>query len=347
MKKMMSLVLSLLLCCTFITFAGAESGEKTSIEQTKTAIITALRSIEVIKDSYGLEESNFSSISMGDKFVAYEYVEGGFTEVYRFYPLFEEEALIAIAMTTDEENYQIDTAIVDEINAIDVEQFALVYDNAYAYLYDGTEFYVLSAFGEVVERRMQLPENKDGLDISELQISVLCPFSELGYTPIRTRASYANCSVSYVTQNPYDSLCWAASIACVVNARTGSNLTARTVAVAEFGSTNFNQGRTNEQIAWILSTRYELAHVVDYSLTESEMYSYIGNGYPVIGQFSVSNGNYHAVVIHYVDIESGRIGVMDPEVGFVSAYFVGSAYEYTRTSTGVTLTLIAGVRPGV
>lgn len=310
-------------------------------ESDRSGINNALNAIEVTKRDFGLDQVDFSSIYAGEKALAYEYSGDGFEELYSFYPLFVDDDLVALAISPDGEHYQIDTDLVAIIKTIAVSEIALVYDCENCYLYTDGSFFVLREFEEDIVGRGKL--NVD-IESESIYTTDLAPARSLGYmAPIQSRASYyASCSVTHVTQNPPSSICWAASVACIVNYCVGVNLTAVDVAKQYYGE-DYNNSATTTQVVSLLSYTYGLYYQKDTTPTDNEIYSSLSSDRPVYARFTWVNSSGvtkgHAVVIYFINTSSRYITVMDPEFGYKSAFHDGTAYTYVSSYSGVTLTL--------
>lgn len=104
-------------------------------------IVDALHATEYIKNDIGLSDINFSDFAVGDAIYAYDYIDSSYVKTREYFPLFINNRLTAFAIQTgtgDEEQYQITTALVSEINSItNISQTnaALVFDRIVAYLF--------------------------------------------------------------------------------------------------------------------------------------------------------------------------------------------------------------------
>lgn len=190
------------------------------------------------------------------------------------------------------------------------------------FLYKNSEFIELTKFPNPSPNRGTLDINKiNGIE------SILCTSMfnviDIQYD-IMPRASTINsCNVSYVTQKPYENLCWAATIACIVNYKTGSNYSAYDIAVATYGTSGYNITLPHDSATSELG-RYGIYYTGDVvsapsSLTISSSISYDN---PVYGVFDVAGmSNDHICTIYGINMNTTnhRITLMDPNSGPVLA----------------------------
>lgn len=118
---------------------------------------------------------------------------------------------------------------------------------------------------------------------------------------------------------------------------------AATVVKSYFGNTNFNQsiGADNltEKIKDYGLNYYQFSNCGPF---DSQILSSIIAGNPVGGSFAVVYGDFHAATIFSINVIAGRIQVMDPEFGSITAW-LNDDYTYTYVSnyTNSTLNLYA------
>lgn len=348
MKKLFVKITSILLSLLFVFLSTFSVCAVTSTESSiNNGIIEALQNAEYIKDELGLDSFDFSEITISNPIYTYEYTNQGLLENNLMYPLKVDDVLVAWAIPLDDSSdtkYQITTALIYETNSVlqDNTNFALIYDYEYCYLYDGSEFYQLAEVTHNVENRSVLNVDNVYMDDFDIQLtnideSVCLNYSFNQNTRVQT---YYECPVGYVTQNPSPYLCWAATIASIVNYKKGTSYTAVDVAKKHYGNTNYNRTLTIGEEDNILISDYLLLYLhKDKIPGDSVIGKNIINDYPVYATFKNSNGGYHAVVIFGINTISGYISVMDPLSGACSATISGSGYRYVSVNSGVTFTL--------
>lgn len=353
-KKAISIFMAVVLLLTTAATAGASvhSANATGVSaQDKQRIVQALSYLEPEKDRFSLSGVNFSALCVGAPVATYLYQDNGFQPSDPLYPLLNGGELAAWAVAAgegDDRRFQVTTGLVEELGgAVDSDTpFALVYDRNGCYLCTADGFTLLLGYDAVEDRSVlnasvSVPE---GMVLSSLAAS-----DSLNYTTPLTRAYTYNKvfpEIRYMSQDPYNNLCWAASVACIVYQRQDKLLTAKEVAVNHFkNTTNFNRTVTTKNAAILLREEYQLNFTEQTTSLphEADIYGNINRNYPIYGVFAI-NGPYsdpgHIGVIYGIDIFNGYITVMDPAYTFVSATLGSDGrYTYKNTSNGNTYTL--------
>lgn len=279
----------------------------------------------------------------------YEYVEGEYKEIIHYYPLFYNNNLIAFTLSLDGTHYQLETKLAKEINKINIRKCALIYAAEGCYLYDGISFNLLMIYDIPNNHRMCL--NRE-IENAEIELCDLHQKEELRYvqTPRARIQTYYSCNVPYVSQLPYNKICWAATIATVSNYLNGTNYTAEQIAKAYYGD-NFNDYVSIQTLASLMSNNYNLDYTYQACLLGSTViYNNIVNGYPVVGSCIYRKGSVvegaHAITIFGVNIVSGYIVLMDPSMGSLTVYASGTeayTYSYWNSCFGKTMELESGI----
>lgn len=345
MKRLICLILSLIIATQISTVASAEN---TVLTPYITKIVTALRAAEYIKNDLGLSQVDFSDISVANPLTTYEYTSAGFEENIVMYPLLVENTLVAWAVESSSGNsvtYQISTGLVNEINDFtdSYSNIAIIYDYNGCYLYKENELNMLNESSFNASNRKSLTADIN-VDFSSLNLYNINSYIALGYTPeISTRASYyTQLDVKFVTQRPPSDMCWAATIACIVNYVNGTNLNVLQVAIAHYGLSNFNQGLPSEDSADILSNTYDLPYTYRNSApSDSVIMNNINKGFPIYASFkNQETGGRHAVTLYGYHIMAGYIFIMDPQSGSELATYDANLnkYKYVDTDDGVDFT---------
>lgn len=342
MKK----IITMMLCITL--FFTSFSVNVIAANNEEAGMIQALNAIEGIKDKVGLEGVDLEKLYYCDSIIAYEYTYEGIVMNSEFIPLMHENTLIGwIVKVSDGENiiYQYTNTFVDEINTIITEnmEFAIIYDYNASYLYDGTNIRLLGNISVPVENRTTIT-NAEELEGKGIILNNVATAYALDYVELAKNARsqrYYECSVAYVTQNPYENLCWAASIASTLNLKKGTSYSAPTIAKAYWGSTtDFNYTVSASQVASILGS-YGLAYEYRSSVPSSSVIlNNIQRSYPIQIYCVNSDGGGHATVLYGIDVIGGYYYIMDPAFGFCSTtYSSSSGHTYVNPSTGKTFTL--------
>lgn len=345
MKKLIAIFVVSVLLITNLVPSFATS----AVHESK--IIEALQKVEYIKDDMGLSDINFEEISISNPVYTYEYIDNTFIQSRIMYPLKINNKLIAWAITMENDDtseFQITTALVKEVNLILTTEMEItfIYDYEHCYLFNGNEFYLIRKNALKVEGRSILETDKAEAITADLHLANINSSIALNYSAATTPRApiYYSCSVGFVSQNPPSNLCWAASVACIVNYRKDKNYTATQVAQKHFGETNFNNGVSPSDIPSILLTDY-LMFFFSYKNevpSGSAILHNIVEDFPIYASFKHSNG-YHAVVIYGINVSGGYLSIMDPEFGFCTASPTTSGYRYVSGYSGVTLTFARAV----
>ena len=350
-------ITSVLLCAaiSLSLFTVSVSAKETMLEpiSENVGIIEALNLIEPVKENYGLTDEDLINMKIADPIKTYEYTSEGLSFLRNYVPLISDNALSAWAIENadgGEVFYQISTAYVDEINKMldSTTQFVLIYDQNSCYLFDGLNLHKLGGF-EDIDDRLILTENT--LNASSVELNSLNNTYDLGYAhepvpygvvlPIETYM----CNVSYVSQwgYGYDNLCWAASIACIVNYVQGYHYTALNVFLSNKSSADkYNRLPYGKEVE-VLQEYALYYQCKEYVPSLSIIEKNIQNDYPLFGYFEYKDGA-HACTIYGCsrnnqDITLSCIYVMDPDSDFATANYSSGTYKYTSGSTGIKLEL--------
>lgn len=300
-------------------------------------IISTLSSVERSKDVWGLTELNFENLCIGNPIYTYVYSSGSFTENAKIYPISNDNQLILLAVDYNG-MITITTQLVETLkNIVD-------FDDPFTIIYDSYGCYILTddSRTQVVEYDVDhesadlssLPDNNLYLR-NEIKLTKLADCQPLPYdaTPIAQYTNepyyYSSCAVPAVNQLPDRSICWAACVASIVNYRTGTNLTAKDVAIRVHGA-NYNQGYKAEYIAGLLSTYGVSYQAQRFYPTDYQIFINLDYNYPLYGRWIQPDGKpQHACLICGIDSRNKRLTLMDPMGGVFSiASFHGDDYYY-------------------
>lgn len=343
---------------SFSAFAQNSTTPYSLIEGQK--IASALNSMEVIKNRTELYDVDFSEIKVSNTIKTYNYTNDGLVFNSDFIALKFNNKLVCWAIKCNDNQetyYQISTAYIDEITRIvnNSTNFALVYDKNFCYLYTGTEIFNIGAISLKVSDRSIINSIDDISYDSTVELNNIGnTFSFIYAQPKMLRTAktaivnnvallstpiYFECGVKFVSQNPPSSMCWAASIVCIVNYKKGTSYTATQVAKQYYGNTDYNRGLPLGKQDDILKGTYGLSYTYKAQApSDGVMLKNIKSNYPISAAFKWSSG-YHDVVIYGINVIGGYIYIMDPEYGFCSASATSSGYKYTSGYSGVQLSL--------
>lgn len=324
----------------------ATEGEENISSETLAGIQDALAVIELVRAEYGLEDVDFEKFLVGNKIYMYEYSLSGMNELRVAYPIFIGKELVTLAVDAGNQKYQVMTVLAERIRDLDIQYVAIVYDAEGCYAYDGSIFYLLGENDVILNGREKISEIDYGeAEWNTLKLANLEGVTSLNYVSsmIGERAqTYFSCNVGYMTQKPYHNICWAATMATIVNYVKGMSLSAVTVAQARFGGTDFDHGLSTDMVASFMNSVYQMGYTYhDYVPSNNIMTNNIQSGYPIYGSFIWTNGSSsgsHAVTVYGINVVSGYITVMDPEFGSATCYFGNQGYSYVSAFSGSTLT---------
>lgn len=334
LKKLNMLFVIVLLSMIVGKPADAKAYEDTLVsEDVKEAVINSLKDIEPLKGTiFGDAELEFEELQIGSIIYAYEYVENEFREIIQYFPLFHDDELVAFALSQDGTHYQLETKMAEKISDRNVRNCAIIYALDGCYLYDGISFMLLTSY-DFSNNRSNLCGRIDNMGV------MLCDLQqreELGYIqmPGARVQTYYSCNVPYITQLPYNKICWTATIATISNYLNGTNYTAEQVARAHHGE-NFNEYVNSLTMASIMRNTYNLNYTYQAHLIKSmEIYDSIVSKYPVAGNcIYIENDKVkaaHSVTIYGINTISGYIVLMDPAGGSITVYGnPENTYEYS------------------
>ncbi len=348
MKRMfMVLVVICLTLNISITSHASMYKDDTYTLSTYGKIVEALNYVTLDKQHFGLNGVDFNRLETSDPIQMYEYANGRLSRIGETYPLIFAGSIVALATSSDGENYTIETSLATKINKAISDKVAIIYDSKGVYVYDGED--IISIFKEksVISRRGQLNGARKS-EFSDVKVASIKKRSLLNYREIKPalRQSYYSCNVSYVTQNPYSNLCWAATVACIKNYKSGTNWTAGSVSKLYYDTSYVVDSTAyDSSVAGFMRNRCSLSYTYRSSRpSDNAILSNITSGYPIYGSFYVSPTSYrHAGTIYGINVISGYISVMDPISGSVSAVTNGSTYSYYNADYGVVCTLDSGI----
>ncbi len=338
MKKLICLLLSLVLMLQLTFLVNAENSTLVNCDK----IIEALQANEYIKTQIGLDNVDFSKFNYSKPIHSYNFEIDGIKESSLFIPLLIDGKLRAFAVE-DNGTYHISSELAKIIEPImnDSMRISIIFDKDSSFLFDGTNLVRLISSNIDLTDRVELTSVEQIIDNKDIVLNSIDDERPLGYfSTINPRIPiYYQCNVSYVPQNNYD-ICWAASIACIVNYKNNLNLTAVQVAQNFYGY-NFDQGiyiGDEQTILRSYGLNYTTLRVF---ATDNEILSNIMNDNPVYATCSYRNSiDDHDVVIYGINISSPYLYVMDPNFGSTVAYYDSSQrnYYYYNSNAGLRYT---------
>lgn len=329
----------LLISCLFLT--NTANAQPLS-ENKRDEIIDVLSYVDQQKSSFGLEGINFQELEVGNAIKSYEYIDGKFSFMRDYYPLFSEGSLVAFAIDTNNGQFQVETKLSKSVELLDKQCAALIFDRNSCFVWDGESLDKIADFGEIVVGRDSLAMDDDstfiGVEVVDINSS-----SSLGYIQkpsSRATAFYLN--LGYVTQQPYTDLCWAASIASITNYYHGTSYNA--VQIADRYSSGFRGPLSFSAAVSFLRTVSGKAYTAYTSApSESIIENNMARGHPIFGYFTVSGQSYsHAGTVYGIDTVRNFISVMDPMSGPVTANSSGFFYSYVSYSGSICNLAMAG-----
>ena len=266
-------------------------------KKTKSVVVDDFKNIQDVttyySDSLNIDSNDMNNISIGHPFIIYSLTDSNQSEIY-YYPIINDRnkevvVTVEVLRNADIWTYNIGTEYVEYLNRINY------CDNEYIfYSYEDVVYYdngnqSISLYGNGID--IEEVKNFQQLDFSKKIEAISNRIStfelkmdsqsqsynsfelKAGYTPIMK----GNTCHLYnpVGQGPYN-LCWAASVATIVNYRNGTNLTAMNVANAE--GVGYNSGGLLTNVVNSLH-RYGLTDysAVSRTLTWTQIYENIMN----------------------------------------------------------------------
>lgn len=360
-KKIVVGILSAVMLFSSVIISNAAEREVISGEQIITlekllnrqqviSLMEILNDVEDQKDFIGLSGVDFAALKIGVPVQTYNYIDNAFEEARKMYPLTYNNELVLWVIDNNGQ-FQITTALVKEVNSAIGSNvpFSIVYDRSSSYLYVNDNFVLLgsSALQDITRAVLEPDSIMPGGD---LKTTALTENTTLGYKAstnsdlvcasayAKSAPIYYECGVSYVSQAPYENLCWAASVASIVNYCKGTSLSAASVAQECYGMSNFDLPIFDFDAPTILSD-YNLEYMYREQVPSNNVIQEnLMANYPIYSNFSTGTTG-HATVIYAINTRGGYIYLMDPEFGFAS---IGpSSYSYVSGYSGATLTLIS------
>lgn len=330
---MMALVI-LHLQCLSVNASGAQLMTAEKEEQ----LLEVLYGAELQKELLGLEKVDFSQLFICTPVNTYCFIDDHFIEGVKLYPIIYKGETVFFALENCG-SFQITTAMVDMLNEYIVKglDFCLVYDRNACYLF------IEGGLSKLVVSEVPI-ENRDILDLEDsvsadnelvtLRQNNLLP---LDYNQrVERTETYIGCNVAYVKQEPGTDICWAAAVACIVNYKTKSSLTATDV-VLDYGT-----GSSGLKDVFIPSVfeKYGLSYSFQETAPSNNVISNnLRQDYPIYGSFIVNTSSRHSAVIYGINVVGGYIYVMDPLIGFTSATMQNGKYAYVNPTNLSVLTL--------
>ncbi len=340
MKRILILLLTMIMTLELsLSIVSADMRDKCDED----SIVNTISSVECIKDQIGLTDIDFGELYYSEKkILSYEYTNDGLICNAEYIAIGYKDSLIGWVIKSfyeDEVSYQFSTEFIEQLPLLidSGTEFAFIYDANGCYLYDGTKLQKI--------KEVSLHTNRANLSLEEcFDMDILIGKynfnKKISYPNNGSKAAiYYSCNVSNVTQKPYQNLCWAASTACIVNYKNGTNLTALSVAQNWYGMFNYNQSLLLSYNDDVINS-YSLLYTYKYRIpTESVIVNNISNNYPIEGTFQHTTG-YHNVVIYGINISSGYLYIMDPMTGFRSISYSSGGISFV--CEGTLMTLCAG-----
>lgn len=306
-------------------------------------IANEIKPFEKYKKLIEMDDVNFNNLCVGKGIYVYVYIYNGFERIATVYPIFEGNMIVSSVYVDSDENYQVMTQLGKALQASDINGgCAIVYDANGCYIYDGSDFTLILNSDVNISERKQISSvsnsEKEQLQIENCFLKRQLNINEKSFLT-HGAFDYTYCSVNYVTQNPYDSICWAACIAMINNCVNGTSYTAVNVAQRYFNSTtNFNRGLTAVPVKNFMNSEYGLNYTYKRSVpSNSAILSNIKNSKPIFAIFS-SSTNDHACTLYGINLIDGIVVVMNPLQGSMACYVRNGAYRYVSSQNALVYT---------
>ncbi len=336
MKKICSIVLVVCfaLQCVFVSANEAQATSwsfreyvrrlSSESEEYMEDEISAIRDVVYsCKEALGIKVSSKSDLSIGESFMVYnEDVTIQDDTVY--YPVVDIKgkkavAIVSVYNTSDGWKYSIDNNWVDEIN----ESGYLDSNGEYVMYTENGALNVENEEGKRTSENMSVKgdfdirsfESKKRIIQSSMNNRRKVDVEEIGnknyvdrYTPtVTSELGYYYCNINGAQgQGPYG-LCWAATVATIVNYRKGTNITAKEVANAM--GIGYNDGGRDEDV-WNALSKYGLYTyytMYDQVKSFSTITKHIQSQYPMRVSGRNAAGEGHSVTLYgYRSLSNGK-----------------------------------------
>lgn len=351
-KRIISFVLALIMVVSIappLAFAADNTDE---LETTSVIdkIIILVASVERAKESWGFGEVDFSNLYIGNPVFAYEYVDDSLEENSKLYPISADGKLLFWAVVADD-MVTISTGLVEQISIqIGLEEaFCVIYDKYGCYAYTGNSCILLSAYGDedVFEAR-SIFSPKVVYSTKEIMFTSLADKRQLDYKSGIMPSSpnyYYSINIPAVDQYSDDNICWAACAACIVNYLTGTQLTAKDVAMRYYGY-DYNKTANSYEVEVMLKKYYDIDYL-SYRVVISDyvIYRNLLDHYPIYISWERVDGKKpgHACVLYGIDTYSGTISIMNPKGAYFQTAEAADGTYVFRSITSGTLFRMYGV----
>ncbi len=340
-KILLALVLVISLSSNTIVYAGSFDNNLGLSVTTKEKLNEQLFFLYLDAENFGMTPDNFDELYIGAPIHSYECIDCSLQELdFLSYPIFwNNKIILFMNERTDGEEASISLTqcYAEELTEyyLSGDAVALIYDAEKCYVMSEDDTQVISVFGYNIASRNNISE----CNLENIVLSELLPVENVEYTGLAARASYAYLAVPSVLQGDYI-ICWAASAACIGNYLTSYNYTAVDIAKAQHGE-DFNREGGIYEADLRLQYTYDILYPYSSEsnpLTDSTIYKNLIEGYPIYAKWTMSDGNYHAMVIRGILTDS-YILIMDPNTGFCVVDKSGTTYSYVDKA-GNTLTFM-------
>ena len=330
-KRILSLLLAV--CMLFpgnSYLAKAESNEKEGI-------IEAMVEILPNKEMFGLGDVDFFTLQVGSAIQVYNYVNESFVFSRNAFPLFSGNELVGILYSLEGSRYQFMTGLADKIRETNSANVAIVYDSEGCNVYNGQNFIRIIEADCIDTNKSVLPEELDSLDCGSINLTDLSVHSDLGLANVPVVCSEVDfcLNVPQVLQGSYLNLCWAASIATVVNYKLNEHYTCMSMAVECQGSESDIASMTHVIEGYIQNYLpcYSLSNTIEPIYPSfTVMRNNLAANNPIFSSFRNQFGGHHnTVMVGYTGV--GNLYILDPKVAGLTVAFYRSGDQYVYLSS--------------
>jgi len=333
-KRFLCILLSMCMMFSFASYSVKAEGDD------KEAVISAMIDILPVKELYGLENVDFSTLEMGNKINVYNYVENAFVFSRAAYPIFGGGELIAVLYEVGASQFQLMDGIAEAIRVANCTDIAIVYARAGCYVFDGERFILIREARDQDTSKSILPVDISTINTSSVSITNLSGVTELDLASVPAICSDESYSlnVPYVSQGNTEYMGWAAAIASVANYKNGTNYSYTDIAIARRG-TAIDAFVDTPDVATYLRYYCPTYYMRNSNVTYANIVSNLQSGHPVIGVFNKEVGLLQDTVIRG-NTSSGSLYVMDPARGWMTAIYDSTmGYYYICPATNIVLRL--------
>lgn len=334
-RRVISLLVVLCLVFSFVTpaFAADTNSTKASLDpDIRDKMLRVLSSIEAEKESYGMQDVDFSAVEIGLEIPSYRVSDGNLVETgLHIYPVLVNGEIVSLFWAAQDANgewyVQLGTELVDEICATGVhENFSIVYDITGAYLYSEGGLLLLARADDSEVVSSSYTSSLSSAELASLNSSTFSTSTVLEHLTVdrdNLAQSYSTSAlpngvslpVQIIKQPAETNICWAIVITSIANYIYKASWTYPEIVDMFTGGTD-KKLFLHEVISYFnkyfsADYAYQYLTALDPDFVVERLYA----GYPLFGSFyRIKDGEKmgHAVVIKGANYATYTFSVMNP-----------------------------------